>query len=695
MAIARIQRLILRSTRHSDLLLVFGVVSIIVMMILPLPTFVVDFLLATNLCMSVVLIMMAMYVKRPLQFSSFPTVLLLSTLLRLGLNITTTRLVLLQANAGDVVKTFGNFVVAGNLVVGAVIFLIVTILQFLVIAKGAERVAEVAARFTLDAMPGKQMSIDADMRAGAIDLEEAKSRRHDVEMTNQLFGAMDGAMKFVKGDAIAGIIIVAVNIIGGISVGMLQKGMSVGTALDTYSILTIGDGLVSQIPSLMIAITAGIIVTRVASEDSPALGQEIGQQILAQPRAVLIAGVMLLLFALVPGFPKPQFLLLGSLVAGLGTVLILAPISDTDDGGLQADGKPAATGSPDSKKAQADRSEFSVTVPLSIQVSRKLEATLRTKQLETKLDEMRHALFMDLGVPVPTTQLQYTDAGEANAYRILVQEVPVANGLIRPGFIIARDTAEHLEAAGVVFDSEKQFLPNIESLWVESQNEQQLAALGIGSMNPEEIISYHLACVMRMHAGQMIGLQETRTILDHIDAKFPELSKEVQRVLPIQRLSQVFSRLVEENISIRNMRTILEALIEWAPKEKDTVLLVEYVRSSLKQYISYRFSGGQSLLASYVLTPETEETIRKAVRQSSSGSYLALEPRLKQSFNESLKQTLGDLSEATHKPVVLTAMDVRRYIKKLVEIGYDDVPVLSYQELTDQITVQPLGKIAI
>lgn len=261
-----LRRMLVKITDLADILLVVGVVAIICMMILPLPTFLVDFLLATNLCIAVSLVMMAMYIKRPLQFSSFPTVLLLSTLLRLGMNITTTRLVLIQADAGEVIKVFGNFVVAGNLVVGAVIFLIVTILQFLVIAKGAERVAEVAARFTLDAMPGKQMSIDADMRAGAIDLEEAKRRRHEVEATNQLMGAMDGAMKFVKGDSIAGVIIVVVNILGGISVGMLQKGMGLDEALQKYSILTIGDGLVSQIPSLMIAITAGIIVTRVAGD---------------------------------------------------------------------------------------------------------------------------------------------------------------------------------------------------------------------------------------------------------------------------------------------------------------------------------------------------------------------------------------------------------------------------------------------
>ena len=298
-----VSRLIHRLTKHSDLFLAGLIVSIIAMMILPMPTVLVDFLLATNLGLAVVLLMMSMYINSVLSFSTFPSMLLFTTLLRLGLNITTSRLILLQADAGEVITTFGNFVVGGNLIVGMVVFMIITIVQFIVIAKGSERVAEVAARFTLDAMPGKQMSIDADMRAGVIDIDQAKKRRNLVEKENQLYGAMDGAMKFVKGDAIAGMIVIGVNMIGGVSVGVLQHGMEVGEALKTYSILTIGDGLVSQIPALLIAITAGIIVTRVSTDESQALGGDIGNQILSQPKALMIGGGLLLLFALIPGFP--------------------------------------------------------------------------------------------------------------------------------------------------------------------------------------------------------------------------------------------------------------------------------------------------------------------------------------------------------------------------------------------------------
>ncbi len=318
MAGSRLESLVVRATRYNDILLAGLIVAIISIMILPIPTTMLDGLLAINLGTSVVLLMMSMYINAPLAFSTFPSMLLFTTLLRLALNITATRHILLEAYAGEVIETFGNFVAGGNLVVGIVVFLIITIVQFLVITKGSERVAEVAARFTLDAMPGKQMSIDADMRAGVIDLDQARERRSAVERENQLFGAMDGAMKFVKGDAIAGLIITSINLVGGISIGCLQKGMEVGKALQTYSLLTIGDGLVSQIPALLISITAGIIVTRVAGDDDGALGGDIGAQILAQPKALMLGGVMLMLFALVPGFPKPQFIALGCVVGFVG-----------------------------------------------------------------------------------------------------------------------------------------------------------------------------------------------------------------------------------------------------------------------------------------------------------------------------------------------------------------------------------------
>ena len=444
----RINSLISRATKFSDLFLAVLVVAIISLMIIPLPTVIVDLLLAANLGLAVMLMMMSLYIPNALAFSTFPSMLLFTTLFRLALNITTTRLILIQANAGDIIYTFGNFVVAGNLVVGAVIFLILTIVQFLVIAKGSERVAEVGARFTLDAMPGKQMSIDADMRAGMIDIEQAKISRTALEQESKLYGAMDGAMKFVKGDAIAGIIITVINVLGGIAIGTLQKGMAAGDAMQKYSILTIGDGLVSQIP----AITAGIIVTRVSSDDSPALGLDIGHQILAQPKALLIGGCMLFAFGLIPGFPKFAFFGLAMVLILIGYTLMKNRVSNSEaaqpDGGM-----PAAT--PAGQKGSKPRKEgddFALTVPLMIDAAMSIRETINPENLNEELAKVRRALYSDLGVPFPGIHLRFNENLQSGSYRLLLNEIPVSEGELRQDHVIARESGENLNILGVPFE---------------------------------------------------------------------------------------------------------------------------------------------------------------------------------------------------------------------------------------------------
>ncbi|MBF0103648.1 MAG: FHIPEP family type III secretion protein, partial [Desulfobacterales bacterium] len=380
MLITHIQRAVNNISRYNDLFLAALLVAIIALMILPLPPPVIDMLIAVNIAISVALLMISMYIPSALSLSTFPSLLLFTTLFRLSLNITTTRSILIHAEAGEIIFTFGNFVVAGNFIVGAVIFLIITIVQFLVITKGAERVAEVGARFTLDAMPGKQMSIDADVRAGAIDMPEAKRRRTNVEKESQLYGAMDGAMKFVKGDAIAALIITVINIIGGISIGILQKGMTAEKAVKTYSILTIGEGLIAQIPALMISITAGIIVTRVSTDESTNLGGDIGGQFLAQPKALLISGVLLFLFSLVPGFPKPQFLGLAAIIGTIGYTLMKKASTPEEE---RSDKLPsmAPAGEKASPKKAVEGEEFSVTVPLLIDVAASIQAAIKPQLL--------------------------------------------------------------------------------------------------------------------------------------------------------------------------------------------------------------------------------------------------------------------------------------------------------------------------
>ena len=695
MNLDRVQSAINAFTSRSDVMLAVLIVAIIFMIVLPLPTALVDTLIATNMTIGMVLLMIAVYIPSPLSFSTFPSVLLITTLFRLALAITTTRLILLQADAGDIIFAFGNFVVAGNFAVGAVIFLIITIVQFMVVTKGAERVAEVSARFSLDAMPGKQMSIDGDMRAGLIDMQEARRRRGLVEKESQMYGSMDGAMKFVKGDAIAGLIITAVNIIGGISIGTTQRGMSVDEAVETYSILTIGDGLVGQIPALLIAITAGVIVTRVTTDDSVNLGTDIGGQVLAQPKAVMIAGLLMFGMALVPGFPWGILITMGTALVGVGFVLMQAQ-KKSEEGAGAAPGTPrafAAAGQAPGGPKRDD--EFSLTVPLMIDVAGSLEQTLTADDLNDELIKVRQALYLDLGVPFPGIHLRYNPNLEEGVYQILIQETPMSQGLLRPGELFCREDAESLRMLGISSESGDAFLPGVATLWVPERYRDAMQKAGLSFLEITQVITLHLSFVLKKYADQFIGIQETRYLMSEMETDYGELAKEVQRVLPIQKITEIFQRLVSEEVSIRNLRAILEALVEWGQKEKDTVLLCEYIRGSLKRYISYKYSSGQNILPAYMLSPDLEDTIRNGIRQTSAGSYLALDPDMTQRFVSAVKQNVGDRLMQRNRPVLVVSMDIRRYVRKLTETDLYELPVLSYQELTQEISVQPLGRISI
>ncbi len=692
MILNNISALLLRITRRTDLVLAVLMFAIVFMMILPLPTTLIDGLIAFNMGVAVTLLMVAIYLQTPLDFAAFPSVLLISTLFRLALSISTTRLILLQADAGEVIQTFGNFVVGGNLVVGLVVFLIITVVQFIVITKGAERVAEVSARFSLDAMPGKQMSIDGDMRAGLIDMEEARRRREIVQKESQLFGSMDGAMKFVKGDAIAGIIIVVVNIIGGITVGMLQRGLSIGEAMHTYSILTIGDGLVSQIPGLFIAITAGIVVTRVTSEEEKDLSSSIILQITRQPRAILVASVLLVAFGLVPGFPKPVFLGL-ALMLGLPTLISMRAKERAETDKFKGDSAIAVEDKTRSRMEPDDG--ISLTTPLMIDVDGTLQNHIDPNLLNDKLIEARRALYMELGVPFPGIKLRFTSSRKDGSYVILLEEVPGAEGELRPEYYFVRESEENLNMFSIPFEKGKDFLPGLKTVWVRKENREGLQKSGIAYMEEAEILVYHLSFLLKRNADSFIGIQETFSLMKEMEASFPELVKESQRVMPLQRVTDILKRLVSEEISIRDMRTILEALIEWGQVEKDPVMLAEYVRSALSRQISYKFSGGQNILPSYLFSSDLEETIRSAIRQTSSGSYLALDPEVSQNIVAQIKSTVGDITPQAQTPVLVTATDIRRYVRKLIETEIYELPVLSYQELNKNISIQPIKQITM
>jgi len=695
---SHLQRIVRVLVSRNDLVLAALIVCIIFMMILPLPTWLVDAVIAVNMCISAVLLMVAMYLPTPLAFSSFPSVLLITTLFRLSIGIATTRLILLNADAGHIVYTFGNFVVGGNLVVGLVVFLILTIVQFVVITKGAERVAEVGARFSLDAMPGKQMSIDGDMRAGVIDMDEARRRRTLVEKVSQLYGSMDGAMKFVKGDAIAGLIIVAVNLLGGILIGTMQRGMTAGDAMRVYSILTIGDGLIAQIPALFISIAAGMIVTRVTTGDGPSnVGRDVGAQLLSQPKALLIGTAVMVGFGVIPGMPTMTFLALAAVIGVLGYTLIKGEtrVVDAKTGqvtmvsAVDVAGKSATP----SKSKPGDPDNFHPTVPLMVDVNADLEKVFSSEVLNEELIKVRRALYFDLGVVFPGLQLRFNDELPPESYAILVGEIPVSQGRLRADQLLVRENVENLSAMLIPHETDKKFLPNLPTIWSPATLKQQLTRAGIPFLEPTQMLSYHIAFVLRKHASEFIGIQETRGILSEMEGKFGELGKEITRVMPIHKIAEILQRLVSEEISIRNVRTVMEALVEWGQKEKDPVLLAEYVRMALRRYISHKYSSGQNMLPAYLLSPAIEDELRAAIRQTSAGSYLALDPAASKRITTAIKQAVGDPTAAAQRPVLLTSMDIRRYMRRLLEQDLAELPVLSYQELTQEINIQPLARI--
>ena len=700
-ALDKVQSFLHAITRRKDVLLASLLVSIVFMMILPLPTELVDVLIGTSMGIAVILLMLAIYISSAGEFFAFPAVLLLSTLFRLALSITTTRLVLLQADAGAIIDTFGNFVVAGNLVVGMVIFLIITIVQFLVITKGAERVAEVSARFSLDAMPGKQMSIDGDMRAGVIDMDEARRRREKVEKESQLYGSMDGAMKFVKGDAIAGLIIIAVNLVGGLIIGVTQRGLSLEQAMHVYSILTIGDGLVAQIPALLIAMTAGIIVTRVSTEETENLASDIGQQFGAQPKALLVAGALMVAFSLIPGFPTTTFLGLAVLTGGTGLLLLRASSKrKAEQGESQVSSILTPVSTEASSEAEVDaqlRGEQEITLgaPLLVDISASLQEHLDMRALNREAAKVRRALYLDLGVPFPGVHVRFNENLPGHVYAILLQEIPVAKGELRPGYVLYADHIRQLDILGFPSERGDPFLPNIPSVWIEDRHTASLREASVSFMELHKVLSFHLAYVMRRYAEEFIGIQETYNLFERLQPTFPDLIKEAQRVLPVNRTTEVFKRLVGEDISIRNVRSILESLVEWGQQEKDVVMLTEYVRGDLKRYISYKYSSDQNVLSAYLLDEDLEETVRGGIRQTSSGNYLALNPPVTQRLVSQTRSLVGDIGRLEHKPVVVTAIDIRRYVRKIIEIELYDLAVLSFQELTQEVTVQPLGKIEL
>ncbi len=642
-----------RKLSWADATLAAVILAVVGLMIVPLPTWLLDLLLAGNLAASVVVLLVALYVSDALKIGSFPTLLLLTTLIRLALNVSSTRLILLQGNAGEVIRAFGDFVVRGNYVVGAVIFLILSIIQFIVIAKGSERVAEVGARFTLDAMPGKQMAIDAELRSGSIDGEEAKRRRRVLARESQFYGAMDGAMKFVKGDVIASFLITLINIFGGLAIGVFQRSMSAEAALKHYGLLTIGDGLVSQIPSLVLATAAGILVTRVASEepDTP-LGEELSGQLLGQPRALRVASAFVVLLGIVPGLPALPFFVIGGLLFAASRArarqLTRAP---------EVDRLPAATptGSGPSPRF------VPLVIPWQLTISADLEALLEdvTRGRELKRVGLRSAaaaarelVFRQLGVPLP--------------------QAPIASSLELPDRHVVLSLQE-LPALVIAIPTE------------------------VADTEVAEFVLGKILAVLTPRAHEFLGLTEVQQLLDQLEQHAPASVRQVvPKPVSLMTLTEVLKRLVEEGISVRDLKSILEALAQVAVTEKDPLNLTEFARSQMRRAITHKLTGGQPELEVCLLDPQIEDTIRSAVSRTAAGSFLTLAPAAGRDIVEAVKRALRHPSPAAaSQTVVLTQPDIRRFVRKLVETDLPLVNVVSYADLLPELNLRPLATASI
>jgi len=696
----RMQELLLKMTRRNDVVLALFLVTIAFIMILPMPTWILDVFIAINMAGTIVLMVIAVYLPSPLSFSAFPSVLLLTTLFRLSLSIASTRLILLQADAGQIITTFGEFVVAGNLIVGFVVFLIITIVQFIVITKGSERVAEVGARFSLDAMPGKQMSIDSDLRSGVITVDEARTRRNTLEKESQLYGAMDGALKFVKGDAIAGMVIIFVNILGGILVGMMQKGMSVGEAASVYSILTIGDGLVSQIPALFISITAGIIVTRVAVDEKTNLGQDIGNQLLAQPTALVISSGVVFAMGLVPGFPTFVFMFIGVMLGTLGFVMHKVnnhKFHDTNT--ISVIGTEESENERIEALQKAVGNEKEAITPILVEITDNARNFLIPDVLNKKLVKVRQRFYRDMGVVIPAISLRMRNNLGDDGYRISLQNIPVGEGQLGLDKVFVQHSTQDLKSMHVPFEEGRRFLPGLPTIWVEKNYTEQLSNHDVRTMEPAGILAYHLEYALKTHASQFIGVQEVHSLFTKMEsAGYGELIKETQQHVALPKITDVLRRLVDEQISIRDLRQILETLVEWGETEKNTAALAEYVRSGLKRQISHSFTFGSNVLPVYLLDPGTESLIQKSIRQTPTGTHLALDEDTSKRFRDALlanEEQARGISDLSARPVLLTSMELRRYISTHLASLSADIPVLSFDELTRQVKLRPIGKIEL
>ena len=677
-----------RVLRQSDVVLALAVVVIVTMMVIPLPPFLIDLLITLNFALSITILLIAMYVQEPLQFSVFPSLLLIVTLFRLGLNISSSRLILLNGYAGEVIRAFGSFVVGGNYVVGIVVFLLLMIIQFAVITNGAGRVSEVAARFTLDAMPGKQMSIDADLNAGIITEAEARRRRRLIELEADFYGAMDGASKFVKGDAIAAVAIILVNILGGFAIGIFQMGLGLAEALKTFTLLTVGDGLVAQIPALLISTAMGIIVTRAASEAS--MGGDIVQQLFSNPRALAVVGGILFAFGLVPGLPKLPFFVLATVAAGAAYVLrnqmrakpeeikpVAPPVDQTEEafGLLKVD-------------------------PIAVELGYGLISLASEEAGGALLDRVgaiRRQIALGLGWVVPRVRIRDNLRLMANSYSIKIRGEPVAEGELLPNYLLAMPSgstlSETVELQGV---ETKEPVFGLPAIWIDPSQKERAEIAGYTVVDPASVLTTHLAEVIRNHAAELLSRQEVQKLLDHLSAEAPVIVQEVSsESIGLPLVQRVLQNLLRERVSIRDLPAILEAISAKAREVRDPDLLSEHARQALGRAICNQYRESDGVLYVLTLGPTIEQRLAEAVVPTDQGLMAHLSPELGRRFLERLGEEMEKMAQQGHQPVLLCSARVRLAARRFTQRTLPQLAVLSYSEVPAGVEVYACGMVEV
>lgn len=683
--------LLARIMTRSDIVLAFGVIGIIAVLVIPLPAAMLDFALAFNITFSLVVLLTTLYITKPLDLSVFPGMLLIVTLMRLSLNVASTRLILGQGYAGEVINSFGNFVVQGNYVVGFIVFVILVIIQFVVITKGAGRISEVAARFTLDAMPGKQMAIDADLNAGIINDQEARERRTEIAREADFYGAMDGASKFVRGDAIAGILITLINVIGGFVIGIALNGMPLTEALRTYSLLSIGDGLVTQIPALLVSTASGIIVTRAASDSN--MGTDLTRQLSRQPRAILITGVVLIVFGMVPGLPTTTFMVLGVAVSGVGMLTRRAAQQQA----IASEQEARAKQQPKSQQAKERTEDLLKVDTIGLEIGYGLIPMVDANQggdLLDRISTIRKQLAAELGIVVPPVRIRDNVQLKPNQYRIKIKGIAVASYelmidhmlAINPGYV--EEKIDGFETKDPAY--------SLHATWVIPSLKDVAEAQGYTVVEPSAVLATHLTEIIRSAAAEILTRQDAQHLVDTLKEDYPAL---VDSVIPetvsLGLLQKVLQSLLSERIPVRDLATIVETMSDYAPVTKDADVLAEYVRMSLKRQISEMYKDGAGRINVFTIDPAIEHQLAESVQNTKQGLMLVMDPSLTELLLAKIGEQTERMQNAGLSPVCICSPNIRLALRRLVETSFPGLAVISYNEVMPSAEVVSTGVVRL